>query len=269
MRLERGEFLGSAVRVVSAGGFTVTEYAYPPRLALAAHEHRFAYVSFPLAGSYEERCGSKTFDCSSSSAVFHPKGEEHADKFGSAGGRIFSVEVADSWLDALRDDGTPIDSRRGFVTPALLRSAANLRRVIAAEHRSHLRVQSAAIDILANLPATTVEDREPRWLQSVVDCLRSSQPRRMATSELARVAGVHPVHLARTFRRVYDCTISEYVRELRVENAMALLRRGDSFADIALATGFADQSHFCRDFKRVTGVTPAEFRGLRSFKTQA
>jgi len=85
----------------------------------------------------------------------------------------------------------------------------------------------------------------------------------MPTPDLAKIAGVHPVHFARTFRRVYGCTISDYVRGLRVARAMLLLRGTAPLDEIALAIGFADQSHFCREFKRVAGVTPGEFRSRR------
>ena len=75
------------------------------------------------------------------------------------------------------------------------------------------------------------------------------------------MVGVHPVHLARSFRRTYNTTFSGYVRELRVEYArVQLVSTGAPLGDIALASGFYDQSHFCRTFKRETGLSPAEYR---------
>jgi AraC family transcriptional regulator len=69
------------------------------------------------------------------------------------------------------------------------------------------------------------------------------------------------VTLARTFRRTFGCTVGEYLRRLRIERAAEQLVSGDlPLAEIALAAGFADQSHFSNVFRRRTGVSPSAFR---------
>ena len=72
---------------------------------------------------------------------------------------------------------------------------------------------------------------------------------------------MHPVHLAREFRRFQRCTIGEYIRQLRIERACRQLHASDEpLATIASAVGFSDQSHFSRTFKRLIGMTPAGYR---------
>jgi AraC family transcriptional regulator len=69
--------------------------------------------------------------------------------------------------------------------------------------------------------------------------------------------------LSREFRRYYSCTVGEYVRHLRIEYACRLLSASNaSLAEIALAAGFFDQSHFARNFKWQTGMTPHEYRRI-------
>jgi AraC family transcriptional regulator len=78
---------------------------------------------------------------------------------------------------------------------------------------------------------------------------------------VAQRVGVHPVHLARTFRRFYQTTFAGYVRHVRIEFARRELAASSaSLSAIAAAAGFCDQSHFSRLFKQYTGVTPAEYR---------
>ena len=75
--------------------------------------------------------------------------------------------------------------------------------------------------------------------------------------------GIHPVHLAREFRKHQGCTVGRYVRKLRVESASRKLMESDSpLALIALEVGFANQAHLCRIFKLVTGISPARYRAL-------
>ena len=85
----------------------------------------------------------------------------------------------------------------------------------------------------------------------------------MAT--LAKIAGVHPTHLARTFRRLHGCTVGDYVRWLRLEKAKGALSATEkSVALVAVESGFYDQAHFCRLFKAAYGMTPSEYRASRS-----
>jgi AraC family transcriptional regulator len=72
---------------------------------------------------------------------------------------------------------------------------------------------------------------------------------------------VHPAHLSRAFRTYFKVSVGSYVRRLRLDWAREELARSTtSLATVALAAGFADQSHFTRAFKRHTGLTPQRFR---------
>jgi AraC family transcriptional regulator len=102
----------------------------------------------------------------------------------------------------------------------------------------------------------------PPWLARTRELLHASflrQPPRI--DELAREAGVHPDYLARAFRVRFGVPVGTYVRRLRLEWAAARLAGTEEpIAQIALAAGFADQSHFTRAFKRYAGLTPGEYR---------
>jgi len=78
---------------------------------------------------------------------------------------------------------------------------------------------------------------------------------------IAASAGVHPVSLARTYRRHRRRTIGERIRELRVERACRLLATTeDPIAEVAQTCGFADQSHLARLMRRRLGVSPSGYR---------
>ena len=71
----------------------------------------------------------------------------------------------------------------------------------------------------------------------------------------------HPVHVARVFRAHHGMTVAGYVRQLRIAWAQEQLRQRESVAaQVALAAGFADQSHFTRAFRRVMGRSPSSWR---------
>jgi AraC family transcriptional regulator len=82
----------------------------------------------------------------------------------------------------------------------------------------------------------------------------------LSLTGVAQHVGVHPVHLARTFRAVYRTSFASYVRELRIDFAREQLAGAAPLSEIAAAAGFYDQSHFSRCFKRHLGMTPAAYR---------
>jgi len=74
---------------------------------------------------------------------------------------------------------------------------------------------------------------------------------------------VHRVYLARTFRRHFGCTPGEFARFRRLERSLALLLGTRcSLAEVALRSGFVDQSQFSKAFTRCLGLPPGEYRTL-------
>jgi AraC family transcriptional regulator len=127
-----------------------------------------------------------------------------------------------------------------------------------------LAIEGLAFEILveaARSNSRRTEPQPPRWLKQARDLLHAEFSQNLSLPEIALAVGVHPVYLARQFRKHYHCTIGEYVRRLRVECACREITQSDTpLIEIAAAAGFYDQSHFSRTFKRLTGLTPAEYR---------
>jgi AraC family transcriptional regulator len=91
----------------------------------------------------------------------------------------------------------------------------------------------------------------------LLDAYASAPP----LTELARQVEVHPVYLARAFREAFGETVGECVRRRRLDAACHRLTHStDSLSEIAAGTGFADQSHLTRTFRRYLGTTPAGYR---------
>lgn len=83
----------------------------------------------------------------------------------------------------------------------------------------------------------------------------------LTIAALSRVACMSPTNLLRRFREVVGHSPMAYLTRLRVQRGQRLLRHGDlSITEIGLATGFCDGNYFARQFRKVTGMTPREYR---------
>jgi AraC family transcriptional regulator len=130
---------------------------------------------------------------------------------------------------------------------------------------SPLAIEALALELLA--AAARIEGRPsergrpPLWLRRVVDYLQTHVLEPSDLDTLTGIAGVTPSYLVRAFRRHQGLSLSSYTRRLRLDWAAERLASTDApIADIALAAGFADQSHFTRVFRRELGTPPASFR---------
>lgn len=82
----------------------------------------------------------------------------------------------------------------------------------------------------------------------------------LTLSELAAAVGLSPFHAARLFSAQVGMPPHAWRKQLRLSRALGLLRQNMALAEVAAATGFADQSHFTRHFKRAYGAAPGRWR---------
>ncbi|RQS73051.1 AraC family transcriptional regulator [Burkholderia sp. Bp8963] len=107
-------------------------------------------------------------------------------------------------------------------------------------------------------PALLIAD-EPR-VEAMREQLAADLTRAVTLDEVARAAGLSPFHAARLFTRTTGMPPHAWRNQLRLQRALAPLRAGVAVADVAADSGFVDQSHFTRHFKRMFGVPPGRWQ---------
>ncbi len=78
--------------------------------------------------------------------------------------------------------------------------------------------------------------------------------------DLVNLSGLSAYHLIRVFRAETGLPPHAYLEQVRIHRSRHMLRNGETIVEVALKTGFTDQSHFTRHFKKMTGVTPGLYR---------
>ncbi|HJQ67863.1 MAG TPA: AraC family transcriptional regulator [Blastocatellia bacterium] len=265
VKLPRGHFCGSLLKRDELGGFVLTEYSYPPELRIAKHLHEQAYFCIVLQGNYTENYGKGVRTCEQRTVTFHPAGEAHSDHFHREGGRIFSVEIDPLWVERVGELSPIFDHGDrfcgGLMASLVVRIYNEFHEIDAA---SRLAIEGLSLEVIAEAlrrQSRSTERKAPRWLEKARELLHDQFSEHHSVSQIADSVGVHPVHLVREFRRHYHQTVCEYLRRLRVEYACRRLSDTDTpLIDIALAAGFSQQSHFTKTFKKLTGVTPNQYR---------
>jgi AraC-like DNA-binding protein len=97
----------------------------------------------------------------------------------------------------------------------------------------------------------------PLAVNRAVDFLRTRACDHISLEDASSASGVGLFHLIRLFQKHLGLTPYAYLTQIRIEKARRLLRLGQPAALVALDVGFADQAHFTKRFKQLTGTTPA------------
>ena len=235
---------------------------HPPGQVIGEHSHDWPYLMLPALGDYVERDDAGEARITGPATVLHPAGACHANCIGMHGMEGLSIEFDPAWAKL---SGLALASRGSctWVGGAVASSA----RSLAAQWRDPLCPDAdvaKATALFLRFAFGHEKRTPPEWLGDVQALLDGELP--PTTAEIARRLDLHPAWLAHSYRQATGEGLHETLRRKRLERAALLLRNTDAPpADIALATGFCDQSHMIRGFRAVLGRTPLEVRAEREF----
>lgn len=234
---------------------------------MPAHQHESLGISIVLRGVVEETVGRSAEQAAAGTLVVKPAGTVHANRFGPTGARLLSVALHPVRAEELLRGNRGLSRWRWIRAVSSLRIAA--QAVVGGSSARHLRGEEAErlvlhlLDLVGSDDGSSTEGVAPAWLLAVRERLHAEHAVPCRVRDLARDAAVHPVYLARRFRAHFGCSVTSYLRRIRVRAAAAALGdAADPIASVAVGAGFADQSHLCRVFRAMVGVTPGGYRAL-------
>jgi AraC family transcriptional regulator len=264
-RLHGGQFFGAVRHRIEHSTAVFSDLRHPVPRKLPMHSHDLPFFGLLLSGLYGERYGRQAKQFAPMSLMFRPGGIPHQDEIAPGGLRFFHIELRPRWRQLLAQCSgnleQPCEDSRGG--PLFWLAMKLFRETFAAGASDELCVDSLLAELAALAARLPLEERKhpPTWLARVLEKLRAQPAARLTLDNLSAEAGVHPVHLSRVFRHFHREGIGEYTRRLRVRASCSYLLNSElPLAEISLLLGFADQSHFTRAFRQVTGQTPHAFR---------
>lgn len=260
-------------RVSALQGMEVMSAVYAAH-AFAPHAHDTYVIELVESGSVEFQCNGRRYLAEAGDIILLNPGDVHTGRpHGSGSLRYYcfypSVEIMNRFhrhgypglQQSLRFD-VPVVRDRGL-------SASFLRA-----HRRCALDAADADDLFGELIVRLKRYAAPRDFEQADACrTHASDPRliqarrilgsrleqRIALDEIAQAVRLSPFYLARRFRQAFGLPPHQFRLNARVAESRRLLHLGKSLAEVAMVTGFADQSHLSRNFKRIVGMTPGQF----------
>ena len=254
------DFFGRIAAAARFDAFRMSETLYGRGAFLPWHRHEESYVTFVFAGGYRERSSGGTRACGARTLVLHPAGDAHEDDFAERPTRCLNVVLHPAFVARLGEAAGAL--HRGEVvegaeiTGIAARLGCELRR---SDSAAPLIIEGLLLELFGVISRTNAT-AGPAWLAEADAIVRRRFAEKIGLGDVAAAVGVHPVHLARSYRAHYGASVGERMRALRLEFAREQLGAGVSLAAVAASAGFADQSAFTKAFRRAHGVGPAEYR---------
>ena len=158
--------------------------------------------------------------------------------------------------------------RQGVIEdPHLAGQIRSLHMALESPGISILEAETRLLDTLAHMVLRHAEDKlglgfkptSHSAVEKAVEYLEAHYQVNPSLESLSRVAGLSRFHFLRVFHKQMGLPPHTYLTQVRIRRAKELLYQGLTIADVALDTGFTDQSHLNRHFKRLVGVTPGAY----------
>lgn len=125
------------------------------------------------------------------------------------------------------------------------------------------RLQNFLVELITNYAENRLSLRsykkEQKAINQACDYLIANYAENISLEKLAGIANLSPFHFNRIFSEQFGIPPHAFQVQLRLSQAKKFLREGMKIAQVAFQTGFADQSHLNRHFKRVIGITPGDY----------
>ena len=252
-------------RTVCREGLHAYEAAYAPGSQLPEHQHASPFFTYVLRGNYVEQEGRLPRECGRGAVIFHQPNETHSNLVGPQGTASLNVEIDAAAWRALTADMLP---PRDIVGRALSGNAEWLAVAVWREFHNDDSASALGLDeTVATLcgairisAARGVFEPHTR-LDRCTEYLRARPTATPRLAEVAQVAGVHPMHLSKLFRKRFGYSMGEFLRRQRIAwSCEQLARDTGTISSIAVRAGFSDHAHFTRTFRRIAGCSPSWYR---------
>ncbi len=261
LTLTTGQYSGDIVANVSVGGLILSLTDYRQDVpGHGMHSHANPHLSLFLSGGFVVRSSHDESECHPGHVVLFKSGDTHATQSKRPQGCAVNIEITSSYFAQYELDENDLTAAFANAPDTRLILFSAYRSMLRDDAASRLSVDCAFLQWLRPSRRNS-SSRVPAWAYCLREYLHAHWHAELTLIGLSRVVGCHPVTIARYFPSYFGCTVGEYVRRLRADAAAGRIRGSEeSFADIAHACGFSDQSHLTRTLRRYTGFAPRQLR---------
>lgn len=254
--LQKGEYSGEVDALEVFHGITLGTTSYRKlNEKPVMHFHQNPHFSLLITGNHIERRKKSEFQRKPGDILFCRAGESH-EFLTEESARNINIELENDFLKDYEISENLIENSLQSLD-AKLSILRMFYEFDAKDVDMEASIQILLLNLIHKNDCTTTK---PYWIGLLADILNDRWNETVTLNELSSLLGVHPVTISKYFTKFFACTFGAYRRKLKISKSLELIKNSSlSITEIAYEAGFADQSHFIRNFKSVVGFTPKAF----------
>ncbi len=227
------------------------------------HYHENPHISFVLHGRSLEKRKNVEIERLPGKITFYHSGEVHQSTSIHNSSIHINLELEQEFLAEYGMNESALDCVIKKNPDAKFLLLRVYKELIVDDDKSAISIRMLLLDLLNHSLIFQEKQKNHSWVHNVEEILRNCWDQQLSLDHLSAVVNIHPVTISKKFHDYYCCTLGEYMRKLKIEKALTLIKNSkQSLTEIAFECGFADQSHFTRTFKCFTGFLPHNYRKL-------
>ena len=227
------------------------------------HSHENDSISLLLSGTHMEYIQGKKIKRIPGDLKFIPAGVMHRCENYNPGTQKINLDLNGQALQKL----TVNDEKLSRLSSQSLPAKFTLLKLYHELTDNSSHATSSAELLLYELfnPASPAKiktgKQAPLWIERLKELLNDEWDKPFHLDDLSARLGIHPVTISRYFPLYFSATLGGYMQQIKINKALVMIKgTAMPLTEIAYACGFADQAHFTRTFKTITGYLPKEFR---------
>jgi len=254
MENKASNFLGATSYRFENDLFSTSVVNYNRFVSEDWHYHEKFHLSSILVGGNRESRKKSDTEVKPGKIMIYREGEVHRNRNTVFPSKNLNIEIGTKFFnDEIQSSNLHLDNS----------SHLSLLKIYHELSLNDTYSNQSIQEILKSLFYKDVLLNKPDWIYTLKTLLHDRWQEFIPLDELSDELGLHPVTISKTFSRHAKCTLTDYMRKLKVEHAIKMLFNSKaSLTEIAYQCGFSDQSHMNRLFKYYVGFSPKKLRAI-------
>jgi len=249
-------YYGKTTRAIETESFNISLTVHPANSIIPKHSHKKPYLCLLASGSYNEESRNLSV-IKNGYVLYRSINYEHSNQFSNEQSICLNLEI---------NNPEQFINQNNFILPKLeleQKASINIYKLL---YSFKSNVSKDVLNIycyesfLSHFENLKVKGKLV-WVKNVKEYINDNILDTISLKILSEEFQLHPNYIVRKFKEVTGCTLSEYLIKIRLEHSIrSLIQTENPLTEIALNSGFYDQSHFNKNFNKYINTKPSFFR---------